>query len=62
MSKPRGFVTVAEFLEDLGIARSTFDEWRAKGTGPTWFKLPNGQLRCRRAEFERWLTTLEAAA
>ena len=50
-----------EILEDLAdedgkpLARSTWEEWRTKGTGPKCIKLPNGQLRIRRAEYERWL-------
>lgn len=62
MSTTNKFVTVAEFLAALQIARSTFDDWRAKGLGPRWIKLPNGQLRCRRTEFERWINSLEGAA
>jgi hypothetical protein len=63
----RDKLTVAEILEDLADAegnplpRRTWDEWRAKGTGPRCIKLPNGQLRVRRAEYERWLTEREAA-
>lgn len=56
------FLTVAEFIDELQIARSTFDEWRAKGIGPNWLKLPNGQLRCLRVDYERWINSLEGAA
>lgn len=56
------FMTVAEFMEVMGIARSTFDEWRAKEKGPKWWPLPNGSLRCRRTAFEQWITELEEAA
>jgi hypothetical protein len=65
---PRGMLTVREILEDLAdengdpLPRRTWDEWRAKGTGPKCLKLPNGQLRIRRAEYERWLNALEQAA
>jgi len=55
-------LTIAEVCEDLGIARSTFYEWRAKGTAPRCIKLPNGEIRVRRAEYERWLHSLEDAA
>ncbi|WP_019630216.1 helix-turn-helix transcriptional regulator [Actinomadura atramentaria] len=55
-------LTVAQICKDLGIASRTFYEWRAKGTGPRCIKLPNGALRVRRAEFERWLDTREEAA
>ena len=64
----RDKLTVREILEDLAdedgkpLARSTWEEWRTKGTGPKCIKLPNGQLRIRRAEYERWLNTREEAA
>ena len=55
-------LTVDQILEDLGdVSRRTFYEWRAKGTGPKCVKLPNGELRIRRAEYERWLAEREAA-
>jgi hypothetical protein len=66
--KSRDKLTVKEILEDLAsddgrpLPRSTWDEWRAKGTGPKCIKLPNGQLRVRRAEYERWLAAREDAA
>jgi predicted DNA-binding transcriptional regulator AlpA len=62
----RDKLTVREILEDLAdedgspLPRSTWDDWRAKGTGPKCIKLPNGQLRVRRAEYERWLAAREA--
>jgi predicted DNA-binding transcriptional regulator AlpA len=46
----------------LQVAQSTFYEWRTKGTGPRCFKLPNGQLRVRRADLESWLDAREDAA
>ena len=64
----RDKLTVNEILEDLAdedgkpLPRRTWDEWRAKGTGPRCIKLPNGQLRVRLAEYERWLATREDAA
>ncbi|MEU6788091.1 helix-turn-helix domain-containing protein [Nonomuraea angiospora] len=58
-SKP---MTVADFCTELGIARSTFYDWRAKGRAPRCLKLPNGDLRIRRTDYDRWLTSLEDAA
>jgi len=55
-------LTIAEICADLGISRSTFYEWRIKGRAPRCIKLPNGDIRVSRAEYERWLTTLEEAA
>ncbi|WP_285754076.1 helix-turn-helix domain-containing protein [Lentzea sp. NBRC 105346] len=56
------FMDTEEFMAKLDIARSTFDDWRAKGKCPKWFRLPNGQLRCRRSEFNQWIDALEGAA
>ncbi|GAB2657066.1 hypothetical protein GCM10027271_14510 [Saccharopolyspora gloriosae] len=55
-------LTVPEFCGQMKISRSTFYEWRAKGIGPACVKLPNGGLRIRRTEADRWLIDLEDAA
>ncbi|HET9254306.1 MAG TPA: helix-turn-helix domain-containing protein [Pseudonocardiaceae bacterium] len=55
-------LTIAEVCEDLGVSRSTFYEWRAKGRTPRCIKLPNGDIRISRADYERWLRALEKAA
>ncbi|MEW1844144.1 helix-turn-helix domain-containing protein [Nonomuraea angiospora] len=55
-------MTIAEFCDEWRIARSTFYDWRAKGRAPRCIKLPNGDLRIRRTDYERWLTSLEDAA
>lgn len=55
-------LTIAEVCADLGVSRSTFYEWRAKGRSPRCIKLPNGDIRINRTEYERWLTTLEEVA
>jgi predicted DNA-binding transcriptional regulator AlpA len=55
-------LTIADICADLDISRSTFYDWRAKGRAPRCIKLPNGDIRINRAEYERWLTTLEEAA
>ncbi|MGW4058668.1 helix-turn-helix transcriptional regulator [Amycolatopsis sp. NPDC004747] len=58
----REHLTVDEFCEEFDIARSTFDDWRAKGRAPRCLKLPNRQLRIRRADVDVWLEScLEAA-
>jgi len=61
-SRERDKLTVAEVCADLGISRRTFYEWRAKGTAPRCITLPNGSLRIRKAEYQRWLTAREEAA
>lgn len=55
-------LTITDVCADLGISRSTFYEWRAKGRAPRCLKLPNGDIRINRTEYERWLTALEEAA
>ena len=62
MSRASERLTVAELCAELGISRSTFYEWRAKKRAPRCIKLPNGDLRIRRAELDRWLDAHEDAA
>jgi len=63
MASTRHHLTVDELCEELGIARSTFDDWRAKGRAPRCLKLPNGKLRIRRSDLEAWLDScMENAA
>jgi excisionase family DNA binding protein len=59
MSRSRTHLTVTEVCDELGVARSTFYDWRAKGRAPKCLKLPNGDLRVRREELERWLGSCE---
>lgn len=54
-------LTIADLCAELCIARSTFYDWRAKGRAPRCIKLPNGDLRIRRTEYERWLAEHEDA-
>ena len=54
-------LTLAQLCDELQIARSTFYDWRAKGRAPKCIKLPNGDLRVRRADLERWLAAHEEA-
>lgn len=55
-------LTIAALCDELGIARRTFYEWRAKGRAPRCIKLPNGELRVRRTDLDRWLDTCEEDA
>lgn len=55
-------LTLVEVLEDLEISRSTFYDWRAKRKAPPCLKLPNGDLRIRRTDYERWLESCEDKA
>jgi excisionase family DNA binding protein len=47
-------MSVEEFCEFYDISRSTFYDWRAKGRAPKCHKLPNGEIRLRRADVDRW--------
>ncbi len=60
--RERDKLTIAEVCADLGISRRTFYEWRAKGRAPRCITLPNGSLRIRRSEYQRWLAAREEAA
>ena len=55
-------LTVAEVCADLGISRRTFYEWRMKNRAPKCITLPNGSLRIRRSEYQRWLAPRAMAA
>jgi excisionase family DNA binding protein len=61
MTRPQERLTVAQLCAELGISRSTFYEWRSKGRAPRCIRLPNGEIRVRRAELERWLDSCEEA-
>ncbi len=58
----KDFLTLTEFLEELDVPRSTFFRWKALGQAPRTYKLPNGQLRIRRSDYEAWMATREEPA
>lgn len=62
VSRPAARLTVHDVCAELGISRSTFYDWRAKGRAPRCIKLPNGEIRIRRSDFEQWLDSLEEVA
>ncbi|WP_201296759.1 AlpA family transcriptional regulator [Nocardiopsis sp. FR26] len=53
------WLTVDDVCAELGVSRSTFHDWRAKRRAPKCTKLPNGSLRIRRSDYDRWLERLE---
>lgn len=61
-TKRRAHMTVADVCQELGVARSTFYDWRAAKKAPPCLKLPNGDLRIRREDFDRWLEQLQQPA
>lgn len=57
----RDYLTLAEFLTELNVPKSTFFRWKATGQAPRTIKLPNGSLRIRRRDLDAWLAEREAA-
>lgn len=55
-------MTAEEVIADLRVAPSTFYRWRQLGKAPRAIKLPNGDMRIRRSEYERWLSEREDTA
>ncbi|MFI2350373.1 helix-turn-helix transcriptional regulator [Streptomyces sp. NPDC019443] len=55
-------LTVREVCKELRVSRSTFYDWRQKGRAPRCIKLPNGDLRVRRSDYELWLDAREDCA
>lgn len=58
----RGWLTVDDVCDELGVSKDTFYDWRKKGRAPKCAKLPNGSLRIRRTELDKFMTALEEAA
>jgi predicted DNA-binding transcriptional regulator AlpA len=52
-------MTLQEVYAELGISKSTWNDWKNKGRTPRFLKLPNNQVRIKRADFEKWLGQLE---
>jgi len=55
----RRHLTIADVCAELSISRSTFYDWRAARKAPCCIKLPNGDIRVRRDDLERWLKSRE---
>jgi predicted DNA-binding transcriptional regulator AlpA len=52
-------LSVAVVLDELDVPRSTFYKWRRLGIAPRCIKLPNGEVRVRRADLDAWLSQRE---
>jgi excisionase family DNA binding protein len=61
-SSSRTQLTIAQVCDELNVSRSTFYDWRAKGKAPRCIKLPNGEIRIRRTELDRWIAACEEVA
>ena len=60
--KEPSWLSMQEVLDDLSVPRSTMNDWRARKRGPRFVKLPGGQLRVSRVEYEAWCASFEEAA
>ncbi|MGJ5693909.1 helix-turn-helix domain-containing protein [Streptomyces sp. SID7815] len=61
MARPQ-MLKLPEVLAEIAMSRAAFYRMRARGKAPKLIKLPNGQLRVRRADLDAWWRDLEAAA
>ncbi|MGW7669425.1 helix-turn-helix transcriptional regulator [Streptomyces sp. NRRL F-5122] len=55
-------LSIDQVIAEIGVPRATFYRWRQLRKGPRAIKLPNGSVRIRRSELERWIEALEEAA
>lgn len=55
-------LTLSEVCAEIKISRSTFYEWRAKGTAPKCYKINNGELRVSREDLDEWWSERRDAA
>jgi predicted DNA-binding transcriptional regulator AlpA len=61
-SRQNPLLTISEVIAEIGVPRVTFYRWRQLRKGPRSIKLPNGDVRIRRSELDRWLASLEEGA
>ncbi|WP_327166537.1 helix-turn-helix domain-containing protein [Streptomyces zaomyceticus] len=52
-------LTMVEALAELRMSRAAFYRLRARGNAPRCLKLPNGQIRIRRADLDAWFEGCE---
>ncbi|MFI2721616.1 helix-turn-helix transcriptional regulator [Streptomyces collinus] len=55
----RQTLKLGEALAEIGVSRAAFYRMRARGQAPRHLKLPNGQIRIRRADLDAWLNSCE---
>ena len=52
-------LTIVQVTEELKISRATFYRWRSIGRGPRCVKLPNGPIRIRRSQLDKFVLACE---
>ena len=52
-------LTIVQVTEELKISRATFYRWRSIGKGPRCVKLPNGSVRVRRSQLDKFVLACE---
>ncbi|MDO0934542.1 helix-turn-helix domain-containing protein [Streptomyces sp. DG2A-72] len=57
----RQTLKLAEALDEIGVSRAAFYRMRARGKAPRHLKLPNGQIRIRRADLDAWFDACEVS-
>jgi predicted site-specific integrase-resolvase len=55
-------MTIPEVVAELKVSRSTFYYWRQTGKASRCIKLPNGEIRIRRRDLDRWLESMMEVA
>ncbi len=60
--RPSKMLKLPEVLEEIDMSRAAFYRMRARGKAPRVVKLPNGQIRVRRADLDAWWRACEEAA
>lgn len=61
MARPQ-MLKLPEVLDELGMSRAAFYRMRARGLAPKLIKLPNHQVRVRRADLDAWWAKYEEPA
>jgi hypothetical protein len=59
MTAPRAaWLTIDQICAELQVSETEWNAWRTAGDTPLHVVMPDGQLRVRAADLERWLDTL----
>ncbi|MFJ9210478.1 helix-turn-helix transcriptional regulator [Streptomyces sp. NPDC102264] len=56
---PPPALKLVEVLAEIRMSLSAFYRMRARWQAPRMFKLPNGELRCRRTDLDAWWEACE---